>query len=411
MRSTGRTVKRFARIMTEADTEFVSLVPHGANQQPFAYVKNEEQEIAESLVIKNMNTNRPNKNGNYLMQRAEFDSSKYTEHQVSDYLDSVGFEGLYTLQVDGTKIIARSKEYDSIDADKVSVVKATKPGIELFIGPVLTTQDDIIEKSDIEQKEPEVAKENETSVNTQVLDINKQELFNKFDYWAMLYSAGTTMSDVIEEGMQDGLPIGADELNAAFWRVVQNSVIEGDYSKIRTAAGELADIVIGILDQLEKLMGKMEKTTMADLVNKTLVKKEDGEKDQSQTPKADDNLGSEPGKEQTTEQKPETTEEKPAAEAALETQEADTTSEVNKSTDLLGQISALLDSKLDDVKKSLKEDILKVSGRVESLEKSAAPRKGSEEADPAATTTKKTALPDKFECKDRDLAMSMGLRI
>lgn len=408
MKSNPRVVKKLARLITDANTEYVSLVPHGANQQPFAFVKSEEildsieKDLGdEALVITDTQVTRPDRNKDFAVQKAEFDSQYFDKAAVNTYLKSFGFSE-FKIEQAGSKYIAKSTHFDAFNTDSVKIVKGSRQGVDFYIGAY--TSEDPVEDTNTPVEKTEGA------APMSLLGFDKQKLIEKFDYWSAMWSSGKSMGEVLAEGMEDGLPPGADELNAAFWTVVANAVRDNEHDKITTASKEMGELIVEILKVFSRVTVTMEKGAMTDLVNKGLLKKSEEPTTPAEEPTATEVVTEDPAKTEAV------VTETPAAETTVEdpakTEPVAEAAPVEKTATQSDELLAGMAKLFDSFKKEVSESLTKVTDRVEKLEGTSTTRKSAEVTDDELLTlVEKKPEPEvkRVFKADAELANKMGL--
>lgn len=408
MKVEGKTVKRLVRLLTDPVCNFVSLVNHGANQTPFRVVKQADiqalkearEEVIKESSSQEFELSRPSDQAQVMAQRIEFDKTHFDSERVTKYLSTLGFVE-YKLSEEENQIVAKSNYFDQFD-ENVGRIEVNDPGVRMFVG-TLKSGDDVEENNETVKKSIPVLKG---------MDV---EQVQKFDEWVAYWTEAKDLGAVLQEALWDGMPPGVHEINTAFWAVIANAVRDNDSTAIRSAASELGDLIVALMDVVNKFSSSsnVEQQKMAEEIKDKLLKEGDKPADEqapAEEGKADepaanaegaegDDAGQEAqvakeGEEQPSEEaapkegEPAADTAGPAADDAAGSdaeQPADEEGKVEKTAapneDLLTSIGKMMDEKFTALKAEIQKESQEVAERVSKLEGTATERRGVEVTD------------------------------
>lgn len=74
--------------------------------------------------------------------------------------------------------------------------------------------------------------------------VDIKELAQKYDSYGSYASTATTLADVLNEGLMDGVPLGFGELMTAYRYAVRNAVLAGDVAAVKNISWELGLLLV-----------------------------------------------------------------------------------------------------------------------------------------------------------------------
>lgn len=241
-------VTRLANQLVDPKPEFVSLVGHGANQEPFKTLKADiadfrEQNSEDDMAKAKKETQEINQAE---IQRVEFTAKRFKdEAKVKEYLESKGYADFKVTSTDtGFTVTAKSEE------DFEGAVKAidVDDGVKFFIGKLAEGKEKLAEKAEV-QKSEKVFKAG---------DLSADEVVKKYSDCCDYYCGpkwtppeGKTVADVLSEQFADGSFPGLWQLNDAFYYAMYNLIKDGEIEAVKTLANEYGELIVAILNVLK----------------------------------------------------------------------------------------------------------------------------------------------------------------
>lgn len=335
-----RTVKA-AVLLSEAQPLYVSLVKHGANQTPFKSLKSDnpaDTMTKNSTVKKGLNIE-----SGVEINRMTFKSDKFADEKaVKSYMDEQGFsnylvekteEGFSVAGVDVTEFEGGN--------DGIASIKVDEDGVEVFVGKLKSAVEDEKKQKTGEGTAPNTAKPAETpaakteaaaTTTTTTAEVppartretpapaakteaakpgetptpapekpaakaataaaTKTEeapvflksvkgdgIVQKWDYYCNMCSTGRTLSEVMADALEDGIPLGYDQVIASFTLAIANNLKEGNTAAISGLVSELG----AYLNKLATLSASETKSE----VKEALLPKAQKQSASEPTPKTD----------------------------------------------------------------------------------------------------------------------------
>lgn len=244
MKQRVKTVEQSVGYLRGGQVRYVSLVDHGANQEPFRIlkqVKKGDGVMPRKLKFntKKVDTASPKASA---ISRLTFAKSAYAdEASVISYLDENGWEG-YTVEDSGEMFTAKGAEVSVENERPVEV----ETGIISYVGEVVETPADAADTVDGGDTEEKAAKgkcpdcgnataqcsckksdakdaEDKSDKNPETEAKSEAIVAVKYESWDAYVSSEGKLADVIEDGMSDGTPPGFEDIMLA----------------VRTAAGNI----------------------------------------------------------------------------------------------------------------------------------------------------------------------------
>lgn len=271
MKPKSRKVEKLSRVLTEPVVRFVSLVSHAATQTPFKFLKAAQIVPVENEtqlgIIDATDVTRPVDGDDIMLQKMSFPADKYDMIQASDFAKDLGFED-FTTERDGDVVIVKSTHFEQFN-DDVATIKSDN-GILMFVG-TLKGED----AGEVELQAEESQKQVKPIPHLKGVDA---EVLQKYDPYVSWWSSETDLGDMINEGMYDGLPIGAPEISNAYWSVVANAARDGDMGAIRKASNDMGNLIVALWDLYSGLASSdnLEILSMSKEAQERLLKNEDG---------------------------------------------------------------------------------------------------------------------------------------
>jgi hypothetical protein len=225
-----KTVTRKVKILTDPNPKFVSVVNHGAIQEPFTSLKHAEKGPTP-MAIKPRPSAPTISSHPVLGQKAVavgvrkivFAKAQYTdEASVNKYLKGEGYDG-YVVKADGETFVAEVEGNTDAMFEKVAKV-AMGDGITGFVGTKVAS--------------------------TQKSAIKAEDTALKFDWYAAYCSKGETVADVLESGMADGVPPGVEVIFSSALTAIGN-VLGGDdtterATKVASICNEMGSMITAV---------------------------------------------------------------------------------------------------------------------------------------------------------------------
>ncbi len=243
MKQNPKTVTRTVKLLTNPNPSFVSVVNHGAIQEPFTSLKHAQPtEGNTAMAIRKLNA--PAKkaevakksSGKVGVRKLEFATSVFkTEDDVKAYLDANDYDGYEITKSDSafTAQAPGATDDDFIMKNAKEVPMAAGVSGTVAFKAIVDT-----EATEEGEGDPEpVAKS------------AAQETSLKFDWWNAYTSKGETVSKVLSDGMVDGIPPGLDVVVSATMTAIGNvlSGNEGDKAaKVATITSEFGALVVAV---------------------------------------------------------------------------------------------------------------------------------------------------------------------
>lgn len=274
MRREARTLVKVARVLTDAEPEFVSIVKTGANKTPFKAVRcNTDEEGENTMQVRQRQRHaaaaldpqpvHPLKESvvkaeGYEIAAIEFskDEAFADEVAVKAWLDDGGYTGYAIETVEGgwsvsnksaefepgLRTVSSGKGYD-VMIGKVKTAEKTEDGTSeektasvTEVNPVATTK---TEGGEPTKEEDKAAGHGETAAKVDPF----AEVVKKFDYWEAAEAKELTLDDVLEAA-NDGYPAGLYELTSALYVAIRNNILIGNDAGIREACIAYGDKVV-----------------------------------------------------------------------------------------------------------------------------------------------------------------------
>lgn len=239
MKQAPKTVHRRAKVLTDPNPSFVSIVDHGAIQEPFSSLKHAEKGSIMPIAQRSAPATKPalpinsnptlrQKAAAVTIRKMVFDKTVYKdETAVSSYLNGEGYQDSgFVVKADGETFVAEVP--GTSDDHFSSVVKVSmEDGITGYVGT---------KKADAPTQK-KVVKAADTAL--------------KFDWWASYCSKGETVVAVLEAGMSDGIPPGVDVIFASALTAIGN-VLGGDSedrsTKVAGICAEMGSMITAVDD-------------------------------------------------------------------------------------------------------------------------------------------------------------------
>jgi hypothetical protein len=232
VRQVPKVVTRQVKIMTNPHPTYVSVVNHGAIQEPFTTLKH-AQKRDTPMPIKPREESKPavvlaTKTA-VAVQKIVFDANVFkVDDDVTKYLSANGYEDFVVEKSDDNEFVAKANDADDIVFAGVQSVKMEN-GVTGYVGKKQVAE---TTAKSAEPKPP----------------VTKQERAIKYDWWDAYQSKGESVADVLEAGMSDGIPPGLDAVVGAAMTAVGN-VLGGD-----DAAPERSTKIAGIFGELTQIV-------------------------------------------------------------------------------------------------------------------------------------------------------------
>lgn len=249
MRQEAKTVTRKVKVLKNPNPTFVSLVEHGAIQEPFKVVKKADPNKGHSMAIRKREETSKS-DGQTAVRKIVFDNAKFeTVESVQKYLDANGWKD-YTVTEKDSTFVASGKDVkdDDFDTKSIKTVKMVDDGSVLgYVGKLAEKAN---KKPDAEDEQDGGADE-DTEGGKGKTKGKKQERTVKMSYWDMYSSDDQTVSGIIKDGMKDGVPPGCSEILQATAYAMANVIkaAPGDRSSlIKSIGGEFADLINATAD-------------------------------------------------------------------------------------------------------------------------------------------------------------------
>ncbi|MET4190694.1 MULTISPECIES: hypothetical protein [unclassified Bradyrhizobium] len=233
MKQIATTVTRKVKVLTNPHPTFVSVVNHGAIQEPFTTLKHAQKPEGDSTMpikpIAGTAQKATTKKTAVAVQKIVFDASVFKdEAAVNTYLTGNGYDG-FVIEKKDEEFVAKGADTAETEFAGVRSV-VMEPGVTGYVG-----KREVVEK---------VAKGADTVL--------------KFDWWAAYSSKAENVSDVIEAGMVDGIPPGVQEVISASVTALSNVLgnEDGDKAtKIASICTEMGGIIVAIDTMFSAALG------------------------------------------------------------------------------------------------------------------------------------------------------------
>lgn len=262
MKQKTKIIQREVDYLKNAQPRFVSLVDHGANQTPFAVIKHLKGDKQMPTAKKRLKLIRK---GERLsgVRKLTFKKSQFkTKDAVTKYLSENDWDDNYEITSKGSLwVVAVPGVTDAMFKSVRSV--EVDDGIAAFVGEATAKA---AKDADIEDDEEEDEDEDETSSDEdddnedddedeeeKSASSKKQERVCKFDFWNAYMSKGTSLTEVLKDGMSDDVPPGFESIMQSVMVSVANALSSEGSKKqkkslIEKIGGEFSDVVYKIYD-------------------------------------------------------------------------------------------------------------------------------------------------------------------
>lgn len=307
MKQTALTSRVTVTLLTDPDPERVSLVRHGANQEPFRLVKHadiaHDRPMKKSPLAKGA-TSTDDSVDMSTLQKAVFDRSEFAdEAAVTNFLTERGYAE-FTVKADGdtgfvveaatadqfstlsTVTVAKGVTYHvgerktadgkeasadapapaSAPAAPATATKATEstgtpavPAVPAAPTPVVKTAGPVRVRTRIAvaAKAAAAAVVDELAsrdlrfgefvverADGSELTVKVKELAAKYDSYGAYASTATNLADVLNDGLMDGVPVGFGDVMTAYRYAVRNAVLAGDVAAVKDISWELGLLLV-----------------------------------------------------------------------------------------------------------------------------------------------------------------------
>ena len=439
--------KRFTRLITEADVEYVSLVQHGANQTPFRYLKADPLKVNRSK--DETDVSRPIVK-NYLFHSLEFKKQNFDKDDVINYLDELGIDD-YEIEDDKSIYIAVSKFADKFDESTIQKIQGNQAGVTVKAGSLKEDVDveELLKTfSKVEnqsQEEKNVEKDTKKPALVKINDMSSAEIVQKYNEWIAVYSTDKELSGTLDYGMSDGLPPGAYDMSQAYWVTVSNALRDRDMDAIKRAGTELGELVAAISQVFTNYIDSNkseDEMVMSKLFQKAFFRKsEDAENQKAEETKVEKNEDAEATDETATASDNESTDKKEdsanvkkdedAKKDATDSEKSETTesnetsnedveekveksanndSEIMKAISQLSDVVVALGEKVSKMDEKFETNIQKSDERLEQLEGISKTRRSEDPTDEEVSNKEDTEEVQKGFVVNERLAKLWGLR-
>jgi len=244
MRPGTKVVSRRVRVLRDPDPKFVSIVTHGANQTPFSSVKAATHQITgekqmaikkrDNKAAKSAETEQP-KAGDTGVRKIVFAQKQFAdEAAVQAYLDENEWQGYGITAVKGGFLVEAEGASDDnfTDLKEVEMLEGVTATVGKHVSPEATAE---------ETEETETTETGDDAEETETTEKSAStERVIKLDYWDMYESGGETPSQILKDGMSDGVPPGAQEILTATTYAIGN--VLGSQEDSATKRTKLASI-------------------------------------------------------------------------------------------------------------------------------------------------------------------------
>jgi len=253
-------VEKLVKLLKDPEPRFVSYVDFGASQTPFNSLKRAKKVTRlEADRRKSANSGKDTKMAKRLRKRVKplsvkksatntalrklaFAKEQFpTEDEVQAWLDENEYEGdLEIVSVDKNTFEVADEAVSDEDFETIRGVEAGE-GVTGFVGPLAKG----VEGDDDEDAAEKANKSNKRKAKKSA----KSEIAQKFDHWAAWMSDGTSVEDIIKDGMRDGTPPGFDEIVFSTVQAMANSLkADGDdlETKLANIGGEMAGLIFKV---------------------------------------------------------------------------------------------------------------------------------------------------------------------
>lgn len=283
-------IKKVAWALFDAKPQLVSLVDHGANQTPFAVVKNVNgTEIAEENMPEH-GQEQTQKIAATSIRAIHFDASEFNDtDSVNKWLESKGFVSDAAVEevekgfvIKGDSYDETSENFRSLEADSGVTIDVVELGADEQDDSVTdvhadaqqegeqkdadrdSAEDEVHDSADSKdtQADDETQKSDEGEPTDEATDKvvesdieegvakgeqeQETEQTYKLDEFMASMSPGTTIADVMADG-DDGLPVGFNELAVAMVTALRNASGERDEQAIRSIASDFGEKYIQLM--------------------------------------------------------------------------------------------------------------------------------------------------------------------
>lgn len=255
-------VERMVKLLKDPDPRYVSFVDFGANQTPFNSLKRAKKVTRlEADRRKSANSEKETKMAkrrrkrvkplsvkksanNTALRKLAFAKEQFpTEDEVQAWLDENEYEGdLEIVSVDKSTFEVADEAVSDDDFETIRGVPAGE-GVTGFVGPLTKSADE--DDADDEDAAEKANKSNKRKAKKSA----KSEIAEKFDHWAAWMSDGTSVDEIIKDGMRDGTPPGFDEIVFSTVQAMANSLKgNGDdlETKLANIGGEMAGLIFKV---------------------------------------------------------------------------------------------------------------------------------------------------------------------
>lgn len=257
MRREARTFAKTARVLTDPEPEFVSLVKTGANKTPFKAVRcDDHEEGAETMQVRQRTRSaaaaldpqpiHPLKESVVKAEGYEIAAIEFTkgdhfadETAVKAWLDDGGYADYEIEAVDTGWKVSSKAEFDQ----GLRTVSSGK-GFSVTIGRVKAAEPEVTKGGEATATVTDVnpgatEQTGETAAKTEAF----AEIVKKFDYWEASESIDIDLASVLEKG-NDGYPAGLYELTSALYTAIRNSIFAGSADAVRKACADYGEYVV-----------------------------------------------------------------------------------------------------------------------------------------------------------------------
>lgn len=253
MKQGTKTITRQVKVLEDPKPRFVSIVSHGAIQEPFKVLKSVNQKGTSSMPIKQKPAPTTAKKSDAqtatvksAVRKLVFDKEYFAdEAAVTVYLEANKFAD-YTITETNKEFTAEGNgsSDDNFVAKSITEV-AAEDGVTAFVGKLQVPANEGGEA----EETGETTEKDGTEKPAQ-----KTERVVKFDWYDAYYSKGQTVKDVLESGMSDGIPPGVSEIMQASAVALGNVLGTDDNGETRASSvksifSDAADYIV-LLDSM-----------------------------------------------------------------------------------------------------------------------------------------------------------------